>query len=55
MPRDIVRAATTVMQAVNPRPIFDFTKSILPAQDHDTYHNYNDSMSVSILIEYIKG
>lgn len=30
IPRDIVREATTVKQAVNPRPIFDFTRSILP-------------------------
>ena len=30
MPRDIVREATTVMNAVNPRPYFDFTRSILP-------------------------
>ena len=30
MPRDMVREATTVMNAVNPRPYFDFTRSILP-------------------------
>lgn len=31
MPRDMVREATTVMNAVNPRPYFDLTRSILPA------------------------
>lgn len=30
MPRDMVREATTVMNAVNPRPYFDLTRSILP-------------------------
>ena len=30
IPSDIVRAAITVIQAVNPRPIFDLTRSILP-------------------------
>lgn len=30
IPSDIVSAATTVMKAVKPRPIFDFTRSILP-------------------------
>ena len=41
MPRDMVREATTVMNAVNPRPYFDFTRSILPVgaekNNHSTY------------------